>query len=157
MANKTQKCSKCEEVKGIELFRKRKEVFGGGYYSICRKCIRGTKETKQMKQQINRLDPNTKIDLKEFLDLEGFTDQEIKLFAITVLTYRKAPYLMKYSDIYSKYFPGRGMGRCSGIMSELKEAAKHGYIGPDGLDKYLKDGRKYRRDGKLTLEDKKKR
>jgi len=146
------KCAVCKRDKKIYEFRKRKPALGGGYYSTCTECKKRLKDSMESKKMATlvppvEIDPKDPIKLDFLLDLDGWTTDEIKVFLLTVKKYKSAPYRMKLPHIYKKFFPGRGVSNCSLLLTEFKEAARKGLT----FDQYIKEGRKFRRDGKRVL------
>ncbi len=99
------------------------------------------------------IDLKEKLDLNFLLDLDGWTNEEIKEFLLSVKKYKRSPHNMLLGDIFKRFFSHRTTLSCSQIIQEFTEAAKNGIRDHKDIEKYLNGPRKFRKDGKRELSE----
>lgn len=152
--NGNKRCERCGLNKPLFEFA----IGDGRIRKICKECDKSKIKKKYTFQNaapttpfIPDIDINQPIDLSFLADLGGFSEQEIKRLLITVNTYSKDPHFLDQLTIFQKYFPHRKPKVCRQLVQEFTEVYRAGIE----FDDYMKQGRKFRKDGLKQLAGKK--
>lgn len=158
----SKKCQRCGEVKLVSKFGN--STVDNRLLKICKDCLwyNDPKVKKRRAKQalmdsrpttpfIPEIDINKPLDLSFLNDLGGFSEQEIKRLLLTVEVYTKDPHFLSSVAVFAKFFPHRKVKLCKQILEEFIEVYRAGIE----FDAYIKQGRKFRKDGLKQLAGKK--